>query len=708
MADDPKGSSQEGCWTAFAAVALGLLVWTLIASFWQGGWSKVGSFVWLYLKVAGMVWLLVAVTSPFRQGAVEGFAQVSALLAAAWVIYARTFSSWRNFTTDLVAAVVAWLATIWIMRRLTRRIDAQAPSWRKAAPKALANLDALIWAVLAWSLVSILSVWRSSPLPTDPGRFDRIGPARSIVPESARRWADLRIGLALSGGGYRAAVFHTGVLQALETLGIRVSNLSTVSGGSLIGSFYSVGGDPRDFAKAIADGRLDLKRELMLAHNALRLVVPAEVPGVGVRLLPFGDFNRLDVQRALIDRVLLSGSPLDGGLGKAEPQVGAPRLMIAVTDLTYGAQIGLLPDGFLRLGTERNEVYRGATYKEWKQLTLANRVAISGAFPVAFPPRIWKIDDIHPVGATGVGERQMLLADGGLRDNTGVHLLQVAESEADPAAKEYGVQDSKMPAEWKLDAILSSDGGAVFGVFEQPGGAFSLLPRVFELGAIQTERKAPPPDPCEQLSYFPTRISASLQNIDPDRQFRLHPGDTPKAGLDRPWTTSFSPERYPDAVLDRIIDLLPTNEKASVKAAATAFARIAGPDRARDPRWYREMKEASELGRCGGERKTTAIKPPALPRPGVCEALLVRQSVLKMVYANLDVFQRTATLDDRPSRDAVESLEHLGKLLAYLQWPILESNLNTAVACKARPARPVSEEQMPLPPPNPRRRPQAM
>jgi NTE family protein len=44
------------------------------------------------------------------------------------------------------------------------------------------------------------------------------------------------IGLALSGGGVRAAVFHLGVLRRLAELGVmeRVTHLSTVSGGSLI------------------------------------------------------------------------------------------------------------------------------------------------------------------------------------------------------------------------------------------------------------------------------------------------------------------------------------------------------------------------------------------------------------------------------------------------------------------------------------------
>ena len=44
-----------------------------------------------------------------------------------------------------------------------------------------------------------------------------------------------RIGLALSGGGYRAAAYHIGTLKALRKLGIldKVDVISSVSGGSI-------------------------------------------------------------------------------------------------------------------------------------------------------------------------------------------------------------------------------------------------------------------------------------------------------------------------------------------------------------------------------------------------------------------------------------------------------------------------------------------
>ena len=54
--------------------------------------------------------------------------------------------------------------------------------------------------------------------------------------------AEKRIGLALSGGGFRAAFFHVGVLARLAELGIlpKVEVISTVSGGSIVGALYYI------------------------------------------------------------------------------------------------------------------------------------------------------------------------------------------------------------------------------------------------------------------------------------------------------------------------------------------------------------------------------------------------------------------------------------------------------------------------------------
>src|SRR5688572_13308043 len=65
--------------------------------------------------------------------------------------------------------------------------------------------------------------------------------------------APKKLGLALSGGGFRAAFFHIGVLARMAELGIlrRVEVISTVSGGSIVGALYYL--HVRDLLQAKAD-----------------------------------------------------------------------------------------------------------------------------------------------------------------------------------------------------------------------------------------------------------------------------------------------------------------------------------------------------------------------------------------------------------------------------------------------------------------------
>ncbi|MBP6024521.1 patatin-like phospholipase family protein, partial [Ferruginibacter sp.] len=49
-----------------------------------------------------------------------------------------------------------------------------------------------------------------------------------------------RLGLALSGGGYRATAFHLGTLNKLHEMEIlqQADVISTISGGSITGAYY--------------------------------------------------------------------------------------------------------------------------------------------------------------------------------------------------------------------------------------------------------------------------------------------------------------------------------------------------------------------------------------------------------------------------------------------------------------------------------------
>ena len=67
-------------------------------------------------------------------------------------------------------------------------------------------------------------------------------------------YSDLRIGLALSGGGSRAIAFHLGCLRALHDRGLldKITAMSTVSGGSVIGALFAYSDKPfQEFEKDI-------------------------------------------------------------------------------------------------------------------------------------------------------------------------------------------------------------------------------------------------------------------------------------------------------------------------------------------------------------------------------------------------------------------------------------------------------------------------
>ena len=87
-----------------------------------------------------------------------------------------------------------------------------------------------------------------------------------------------RIGISLSGGGYRATAFHLGTLNKLQELGIlqKAGIISTISGGSITGACYSLSeGDYDSFAKELRE-KLQTKnviRKVLLSFCTLQLLV---------------------------------------------------------------------------------------------------------------------------------------------------------------------------------------------------------------------------------------------------------------------------------------------------------------------------------------------------------------------------------------------------------------------------------------------------
>jgi len=200
-----------------------------------------------------------------------------------------------------------------------------------------------------------------------------------------------RIGLALSGGGYRATAFHLGVFRKLQQKGLlwNLDLLSCVSGGSIAGAFLA------------ANWRDDTALDRLDNYLATQSIAVSSV--IGGLLNPFE--SRLDRLAERYDEDLFNGKTL------ADLKAG-PRVYLNATNLSTG-------NLFFFVAGENKESEMGEHelgVKPAPDFPLARAVAASSAFPPVFPPM--KIDrSIYNVD----GIEFVTLTDGGIYDNLGVN-----------------------------------------------------------------------------------------------------------------------------------------------------------------------------------------------------------------------------------------------------------------------------------------------
>ncbi len=242
-----------------------------------------------------------------------------------------------------------------------------------------------------------------------------------------------RIGLALSGGGVRAAAFHLGVLSKLHDLGIlpRVDVISTVSGGSITGAFFLLeGGNFPQFKDSMMRA-LQKSIELRILANprVLRLVQPG--------------YSRTDIKAEVYERLFFSGKTL-AALAKT------PQLIINTTNLVTGKNFKLSQDylGDWKFG------YGGLP----SVMRIATAVAASTAVPGVFQPI--RLDTATYFPNPGIQAKHFVLCDGGVYDNQGTHALTSAfePDKSAPcthvicsdASAPFEIRDSQLVREWSV------------------------------------------------------------------------------------------------------------------------------------------------------------------------------------------------------------------------------------------------------------------
>lgn len=248
-------------------------------------------------------------------------------------------------------------------------------------------------------------------------------------------YTNIEIALTLSGGGYRASIFHIGVLSYLYHLRLsdgsrlldHITVMSTVSGGTITGMLYllSLMGENEvpqylgDMYKKIIDNNLanELLSNIEKNKNSSKLSVIKELGNV-------------------YDSVFLNGKKL-GYLYDIIQKSHIHHYAAYATDISnalpFRFQIANTIYGDITIGNEA----KGIDVTTAKEFRLADILAASSCFPIAFEPINFPRDfKNYPVNDEfAQSDMQTLLMDGGIIDNQGIDYLLEANKHMESVNK---------------------------------------------------------------------------------------------------------------------------------------------------------------------------------------------------------------------------------------------------------------------------------
>jgi predicted acylesterase/phospholipase RssA len=231
------------------------------------------------------------------------------------------------------------------------------------------------------------------------------------------------IGLALSGGGFRATLYHLGLIRAIRDAGqlAKVRHICSVSGGSILAAHLVVNwarynGTAEEFDDAAREVIDFVKRDVR--GRVLRRWI-LSIIAFPLRWLPGGRrWSRIKLLQSEYDR-LFQGRTLANLL----PERGAgglrhPDLHLLCTSLTTGEPCAFSGEGFWKLSPDgKVRLIRAGTQP------IALAVAASSAFPPLFPPVELTSEMLRCLPSDEFSPSVLHLADGGIYDNLGIHRL---------------------------------------------------------------------------------------------------------------------------------------------------------------------------------------------------------------------------------------------------------------------------------------------
>ena len=256
------------------------------------------------------------------------------------------------------------------------------------------------------------------------------------------------LGLAVSGGGYRATLFGLGSLWRLNDARLlgKLDRITSVSGGSILAGILGHRWGDLRFDDGRASNFAQVVAEPVMAFCSKTIDIGAGLAGLLVPFKTAGDFLADRYEKDLFGDATIKGLPVADGNGN-------PKFIFYATNMQTGRSFRFRQDMIVDyiLGTSNTT-----------DIPLAVAVAASSAFPPIFSPIVLNTDPAAwTEGATLPNlealRKRIVLADGGVYDNMGL------ESLVD-----------------NVDIILVSDAGAPFEVEEKP-----FEDNIFQLGRVR-------------------------------------------------------------------------------------------------------------------------------------------------------------------------------------------------------------------------------
>lgn len=256
------------------------------------------------------------------------------------------------------------------------------------------------------------------------------------------------LGLALSGGGFRATLFGLGSLWRLNDAGLlgKLDRITSVSGGSILMGVLAQRWRQLQFMDGRAGNFEQVIAQPVMAFCHQTIDIGAGLKGLFTPGKTAGDFLADRYAKDLFGHDTLKSLPQADGHT-------TPSFVFYATNMQTGRSFRLRPDMLAdwMIGINRTA-----------NLSLAVAVAASSAFPPIFSPIVLKTEPADwtegtPLPNLDALRRRIVLADGGIYDNMGLESLFE-----------------------KVDIVLVSDAGAPFAIKEKPPED-----EVFQLGRVR-------------------------------------------------------------------------------------------------------------------------------------------------------------------------------------------------------------------------------